>query len=176
MSSAAERKSYLNEHLGYEMFMLRYTAQTLPQRHQQLEWNICMESFAVHARILYEFLTNDKNARNFRANEYVPHFDAPKTDDTKSVFDRVNRQVLHLAKNRPNEASGKIILTDVDKAMQWIEHHFKIFVDSLEEPYRSCWNEDAATPPKNGLLLEVTISAEPSSTSSISIVRDRFRP
>jgi hypothetical protein len=151
MSSEAERKTYLNEHLGYEMFMLRYTAQTLPQRHQQLDWNICVESFAVHARVLYEFLTNDTSSQNFRARDYVRDFKAPKTNDTKGIFDRVHRQVLHLAKNRSSEAAGKIILADVEKAKQWIEDHFKIFIGSLEEPYRSCWDEHAATPPQNGL-------------------------
>jgi hypothetical protein len=168
MSSEAERKTYLNEHLGYEMFMLRYTAQTLPQRHQQLEWNICVESFAVHARVLYEFLTNDTISQNFRARDYVRDFKAPKTNDTIGIFDRVHRQVLHLAKNRSSEAAGKIILADVEKAKQWIEDHFKIFIGSLEEPYRSCWDEHAATPPQNGLSLMFTASGEPSSTSSIT--------
>jgi hypothetical protein len=169
MSSEAERRAYLKNHLPYEMLMLRYAAQTLPQRRLQLEWNMCVESFTVHARIIYEFLTNADNPQNFRARDYAPGFSAPKTDDTKSIFGRVHCQVLHLGKKRENDATRKIVMSDVEKTVRWIEPHFKSFLDSLDGTMRSCWDEGLATPPEEGLSIAVSDPTQSGFSYSISV-------
>ncbi|MGP0060080.1 MAG: hypothetical protein ACLPID_12420 [Beijerinckiaceae bacterium] len=167
MTSEAERKFYLNEHLRYEMFMLRYTAQTLPLR-AQLDWNVCVESLTVHARNLYLFLTNDKDAKNFKARDFVEKFNVRK-DDTKGIFERINRQVLHLGKARRSDVAGKISPDDVVTVSHWLEKHFMEFVGELKEPY--CWNEVAATPPKVVLLDTCAGADAPSATNHIGVVR-----
>jgi len=53
-----KQKAYLQEHLPYELKMLRYTYGQLLQKQHCLSWNAHFESFAVHARNLVNFLTN----------------------------------------------------------------------------------------------------------------------
>jgi hypothetical protein len=62
---------HLEEHVPYELLMLRFTLGKLRTEKHPLAWNAMLESFAVHARNLYSFLANkgdhqeDHNACEF---------------------------------------------------------------------------------------------------------------
>ena len=99
MSSINERTNYLREHLTYELLMARYALRKLSVQTSQLDWNCYLEAFAVHARNMANFLTND-DGNNEKAKYYVADFSASKPQQISSAFDRLNKQVLHLAKNR----------------------------------------------------------------------------
>jgi len=77
-----ERERWLQQHLSYELLMLRHTHKQLHQVridsvHNQLVWNANFGAFAVYARNLYLFLTNDKTRATSGAEHYVT-FDAEK--------------------------------------------------------------------------------------------------
>ena len=130
---------YIKEHLPYEINMLRYTQNVLNAGSvTRLDWNALYESFAVHARNLYVFLTNE-DGPNARAKDFVPAFKAEKDDQTKSVHQRFLAQIFHLGPKRPRLSQAKIGLSDINVYFSWIERNFGSFLDQLKGHYRELW-------------------------------------
>jgi hypothetical protein len=121
MSSQQDRLAYLPEHFFYELLMLRYTAMRVQEVQSQLLWNALYESFAVHARNLYDFLRNEDDQRNFKASDYIKEFDCGKLT-IKGKIDRMQQQVLHLGKQRVMpESQRRVNADDVKDIQKWIE-------------------------------------------------------
>ena len=55
MSSKPERIEFLQQHLFYELQMLRFAHSNLLTENDVLHWNAMFESFCVHARNMHEF-------------------------------------------------------------------------------------------------------------------------
>ena len=106
MSSENERVAWLHEHLNYELLMMRHTykqLQALPKTAKdQLVWNANFGAFALYARNLYSFLTNDPDLRSFKASDY----ERPKTDSkpVQGVMNNLHEQVFHPGKRRVTQA------------------------------------------------------------------------
>ena len=83
MSDESDRlQAYLEDHLAYEVLMLRHALTKITTFQHPLEWNAYFESFVVHARNLYAFLTNDDDSRTFKARDFINGFQSQKTDET----------------------------------------------------------------------------------------------
>ena len=160
MSRNAEKTEYLQEHLSYELLMLRHTLTEITKPHRILDWNAFLESFAVHARNLYDFLTNSDDCRNFKAQDFINGFKAAKDDNTISMFLRLHSQVFHLGKSRPIEQAEKANVDHAKQVIAWIEKNFTTFISGLAIEYDSKWNSDNADPSK------VMSSAKQQSTTS----------
>jgi hypothetical protein len=129
MSSEQDKEYWLREHLQYEIRMLEYTLAKIGQLPEGDDWNAYYESFAVHARNLYVFLTNDE-AGNRKAKEYVD-YQAQKTCRTISVFQKMRAQVLHPGKNRSTGTEEKANLGDAQAIAKWIGESFSEFAEKL---------------------------------------------
>jgi hypothetical protein len=92
------RVDFLTEHLPYEVQMLEYCAACVRILPPSLSWNAHYECFCVHARVLYEFLTNE-GSDSFRACEFVRDFSSRKSNETIRIMPLINRQVLHAGKS-----------------------------------------------------------------------------
>jgi hypothetical protein len=137
--------AHLGAHLPYELLMLRYTHGKLPEQQYQLDFNSRLECFAVHARLLINFLSNhEKGDSNFEARDFTPSYKCPKRDHLYGALERLRRQIMHLGKARPTNPRGKFNRRDADKIYQWIEPALAQFIESLAPRYRSHWNEDRA--------------------------------
>jgi hypothetical protein len=163
MTTESEREAYLKEHLTCELLMLRYTFARLSQPQYQLEWNAYYESFALHARTLFEFLTCEKDARNFKASDFC-EFKAKKDDDTNGSFFRLHAGVFHLGKDRTDNKAGIEIAQII---MQWVEQNFQVFLTKLSPQYRSCWSEDKATLPTYIETLSIDSLTRPEATNVV---------
>ncbi|TPK99031.1 MULTISPECIES: hypothetical protein [unclassified Mesorhizobium] len=148
--------------------MLRYTFGVLKTVINPLSWNAHFESFAVHARSLYEFLTDGGDSRNFMAKHFGVA--AAKKTDMSGTINRMNEQVMHLTKNRFSENEMKVTLSDAGRVARWIEEKISAFAKALKEPYSNVWNEEAATPPDPGALLVQTTQGPPSASSLPQVV------
>ncbi len=112
------------KHLAYEYNMLERTAETL----LAMDWstpsltddakfqrNVLVESFAVHARILYEFLWKAERTKDFTAKAYLPDWAEARPDvlvlnytvtDVKgkpvepNVFEVASQRIVHLSRAR----------------------------------------------------------------------------
>jgi hypothetical protein len=143
VSNLSDLEDYLNRNLGSDLLMLRYTLSKIKTLQHQMDWNAYFESFAVHARNLYYFLTNE-DGPNRRARDFTSQFKASKTSETIRVFDKVHGQILHLGRNRPDDPSKKANLDSAQRLSDWIENNFKAFIDGLGPEY--AWDSENADP------------------------------
>lgn len=159
-----EKIDYLTDHLAYERLMMEYSFRQLQTHLPQLAWNTHFESFVVHARTLYLFLTTG-DGTNAHASDFVQSFKVTKTDQTKSVYSRVNPQVLHLGKNRAG--ATKIASNDLPQFYDFISENFDTFIAALPPTIKSAWNADLIDPIK---VAVAPGSSHPAGTSSSAIV------
>jgi hypothetical protein len=150
MSSTEERAYWLHEHLSYELLMVRHTHAELQKRirsrRDQLVWNANFAAFVLHARNVYEFLTNDKDSRNFKAEEYT-QFEADKRPIVGTTG-KLHGHAFHPGKNRAALNDEKVDLDKAKLVFGWIEANMATFLGRLEAPYKSAWNADMADPSK----------------------------
>jgi hypothetical protein len=144
MASRKERLSYLNHHLSYELMMLRYTRDRLHDTRHKLMWNAFLEAFAVHARNLHLFLTNDKDSRNFRAADYNDKFRASQIP--VEIKHKVAVYIVHPAKTRSDDGDDKFNLDRAERAFAWIEAEFARFLGELPEDDKKYWNPKWSDP------------------------------
>ncbi len=115
------------KHLRYEHLMLKDTAQLLSRpgrangtfsHAEQVQRNMLVESFAVHARVLYCFLWDEaKCPDDIVAADYVPGWSSTPAwprDDERGVFKMTSRRIVHLSLRRKDyEASDDLRGWDV---------------------------------------------------------------
>jgi hypothetical protein len=76
MASSEQKIQALEVHLPYELLMLRCAYRQIQSERNQLAWNMTLETFVLHARILEVFLTNGDDNRNFNAKDFSSTFAA----------------------------------------------------------------------------------------------------
>jgi hypothetical protein len=124
--------------------MLRYTDRQISAHHRRLAFNCYLECFAIHTRVLYKFLTKDEDSRNFEAKDFVGSYKPLSHTQLTGAMDKLNRQILHLAKSRANQPEEKFNTAHVEEIHQWIERAISRFVGALSPEFRSHWKEDRA--------------------------------
>lgn len=159
--TASEKVAYLDDHLPYERMMLEYTLGKISVEQTQCDWNAYYESFVVHARNLYQFLTNDDKG-NAKACDFVRDYRASKTDSTKPTFSGLLEQVFHMSPKRPSENQHKVHLADAREFHRWIDQHFCEFLDQLPPDLKPHWNQERSIPPK--------VAARSSSSTSTNVL------
>jgi hypothetical protein len=127
--------------------MLRYTYGQMLQKQHYLSWNAHFESFAVHARNLVNFLT-DNDTGNFKASEFAQAYKA-KIGDCQGAMTKLLSQVFHLGKKRPRDVVGKFNTQHAKQVRDWIEKNFADFLNKLSGEQRALFNEDKADPTKD---------------------------
>jgi hypothetical protein len=144
----AEQKEYLREHIEYELLMLRYDFAQMHTELDQLDWNAYFIAFVAAARNLYSFLTNDRDPRNWAANNFIPAFHPTNTNSIAKTMNKLRQQVLHLGTTRKLTGEGKVELEDCQRVNGWLERNMERFVDALNNEERGVWIPDAADPSK----------------------------
>jgi hypothetical protein len=148
------QRDYLDEHLPYMLKMLRYTHGQMLQQQHYLSWNAHFESFAVHARNLVNFLTNN-DKKNFEAKDFVPSYRKARIGDLQGAMTKLREQVFHLAKRRPSTPVGKFDTENAKDVYEWIESNFVKFLGELGE-LRRFFNDEKADPAKDEALYITT--------------------
>lgn len=140
MASNAKKAEWLKEHLHYELMMLLHTYGRVCELNQCPDRCAFYESFAVHARNLYNFLTNDEDSRNYRADEFVYGFES-KGNELHGKIQRMNIQVQHMGKARvgDSDSEDKITTVDCETVARWIEKNLQRFLNQLQAPYKQTW-------------------------------------
>jgi hypothetical protein len=131
MTSKAKEIECLEDHLPYELMMLRYTRSRLGEPQSALIWNATLESFAMHARLLFEFLTNDGESRNFKAEDFSHGYVAKGKEKMRGKRDKLNEGLFHLAKTRSSDHHKKVSTEVAIVLFDWIEDRFEGFLASL---------------------------------------------
>jgi hypothetical protein len=142
---------YLAEHLPYELLMLRYAHRQLSQSRDQLHWNMSLEAFSIHARNLRDFLLNDGGSNNFKASDFLDNYTSSR-QDLAGAMQKLNTQILHMAKSRPADDVKKFNTDQAHTLYQWLEDAMTEFLSSLSPGYRACWNEENSRIPATARL------------------------
>jgi hypothetical protein len=167
-----QKNEYLREHLPYEMKMLRYTSKQMLERQHYLSWNAHYEAFAVHARNLANFLSNDDKG-NFKAREFVSTFSAKK-GELGTAMQTLTNQVFHLAKSRPSTPIGKFNTEHATPVCEWIENNFADFLNKLSllsPAQRQMYDDKKADPSADegkSQMTGPTAAGAPPSVSSLT--------
>jgi hypothetical protein len=145
-----EQIEHLGDHLPYEVLMLRHTYDRMNDPRYPLDWNAYYEAFAVHARVLFDFLVNEPDSRNFKASEFATSFKV-KTDREIREIQRIvrqelNTQVFHFGKHRSSEPSEKVDLEKVNRVHKWVTDNFSRFIRELNGDLKKHWYPDRADP------------------------------
>jgi hypothetical protein len=147
MPSQDDLIAFLNEHVSYELLMLRYTRQQLPLELHPLDWNAKFESYFTHARLLCKFFSGTDDNRNIAAHDYVADFSPSGRREMEGLLLKLDQQIFHLGKQRA-ASERKLSIDDVDRMSEWLEKNAANFITALPEPYKKSWNSDHADPSK----------------------------
>lgn len=159
------KKSYLREHIAYEILMLRYDIQRLEDAKHQLEWNAFFESFCIHARSLYSFFRNDGKQGAIKAKDYgLGKFHHQNKD---KLFEKINHQIAHLTNQRTRDIGAKLSLQDCKEIRAWVEDALFNFLENLPPEYANEWNEADATPPQKSDQSKISLRDATPSASGI---------
>lgn len=144
-----KQERWLHEHLSYELLMVRHAHKELQvsvirSACEQLVWNANFGAFAMYARNLYDFLTNEAGSRNFVAKNFAVEFEADKTP-LVGIMNNLNEQAFHPGKQRtPSNDKRRVGLVKVNTVYAWVEKNMEKFVGQLKEPYNTIWDQDMA--------------------------------
>ena len=114
---------YFNEHVYYEMLMLRCAKQSLECGCTQLGWNVMFAAFNVSARNLYDFLRNNggrNNARLVDFRAYRTSQEKPEPDEIPGILSLMNKQCFHMGKDRSKEEDKKIGIEGIRTVFDWV--------------------------------------------------------
>ncbi|MCC5655335.1 hypothetical protein LC609_37490 [Nostoc sp. XA013] len=128
MATKQGKQVWVEKHLSYEIDMLRHTITAMHETGDQLQYNVQYESFSVHARNLYQFLTDHKDQRTLYAEDFLDDYKKPDTNAVKGFMNTLNEQVLHPHKNRKINAADKIQIDDAYEAYKWLETQMTTFL------------------------------------------------
>jgi len=130
------------EHILYEVWMFYQTLILLKTAKRQIEINILLDAYAVHARNLFDFFYPDKKNRpdDMIIYDFIDRaiiFNRNKTSKKDLLFIRkkANKQVAHLtyARNRYSLKTNKIWpFVDIGRKMY---QTLNAFYTSLPRPY-----------------------------------------
>jgi hypothetical protein len=138
----------INEHLPYEIDMLRFTylqlvrvstarPQTETNEQQTLLFSF-LESFCVHARSLLDFFSNtpghhtDAIASQF--TDGYAHID-PSVEPLKTIRKKINKQIFHLTTERTLVETEKFNGKDAADVLRVIEPAVTSFVSCLTSEF-----------------------------------------
>ena len=136
--------NWLDEHLPYELSMLRYSFRRMQAAAEPFDYNAHYECFVVKARLFWLFLANKEEKGNVQASDFELAFRAPDRQHIQAALNKLNSQVLHTGEARPTEASGKVNLSDCRRIVEWAESGMDGFLEALTPERRALWNSAKA--------------------------------
>jgi hypothetical protein len=128
-----DKLKFLEEHLHYEHEMFEYSLSKLYCTGDQLGWNSFYESFAIHARNLYDFFRNDGGGNNFKARDFANDYSPPSANTKFNILDP---SVFHLGKQRTGEVQ-KLTMQALVNLAKWISTQHDHWYQKLDEKFKA---------------------------------------
>ncbi|MGB3022955.1 MAG: hypothetical protein WBB50_12620 [Methyloceanibacter sp.] len=163
MMSEQDKIAYLADHISYEVVMLNYTfMRVLTSRPStpegQLDFNVHLESFGVHAHNLVEFFSRKPGDDARSAFDYIPDFVGPDPTSVEPALLRLDKQILRVTTLGSSEPQEKFGVDDARKLYAWIVPTILKFQGALGPRYRATLNALGSLDP----LARSPAEAEPS--------------
>lgn len=132
-----------SEHIYYEVLMFNQTLELLIHKRPQIEINILLDSFAIHARNLLDFFypkdcvrSDDVLVFDFIDKPGYYNHNKTKKKDLIFISRKVDKQVAHLTytRNRYNQNTKAWPFVDIGRK---INKTLKAFYNSLPDSYKN---------------------------------------
>ena len=129
----------MRDHVPYEIAMMRATHDALSQG---VPPGICsnayIESFAIHARALINFLNgkDGSRAQDFAEN----YFPFASGQIRQGLIEKLNQQIPHITEKRFNTPEEKLNGADIDELRVRIDDELRRFLAHLTPHYREIWD------------------------------------
>jgi hypothetical protein len=133
-----ELVDYFNEHVLYELLMLRYSKQCLEKGGTQLHWNAMFSAFNVSARNLYDFLNNKGRGGSVDVKAYDLYRKDTTRDSTSGIsktMELLNAQCFHMSEKRFSDTDKKIKLDRIRETFEWIESNIGNLLKSFKDDF-----------------------------------------
>jgi hypothetical protein len=172
----AELVDYFNEHVFYELLMLRHSKQCIQKADTQIIWNTMFAAFNVSARNLYDFL-NNKGDRQTDVN--VDDYKLLRTDtrrgsisDVQGTLQMLNAQCFHMGNQRSKEVDKKVSLDRIRTMSAWVVSNMDDLLKSFRDDFRSKLRPEWAglVDHKSRMVVGVLGPMRPSLNSTTSII------
>jgi len=136
---------WLDEHGPYEVCMMRYCIDGMLKATEQLAYNAHYEAFAVHARLLVDFLTGRQKKDDVKATVFCESYRPPKREHLNKALEKLDHQVFHPTAKRTLSRTDKVELDDCIAISEWIELALKQFLTALSSTkYAGKWDSAKA--------------------------------
>jgi hypothetical protein len=160
-----ELARYLHNHLVHEVRMLRHAYERLGT-FKGADFDMALENFALHGRVLVEFLAPSKKAKrstnNVRASLYIPGFAAnPKRNAIDVTLDKLDAQMMHSSNERTINPDDKFHTNLATALLDWIETNLGKFNGELQSPFTPAWMPTGQSPAR------LPVGLNPSATNHI---------
>jgi hypothetical protein len=183
----AELSEWAREHLVYEVDMLIYVTERLVDQKEDMEGNVLLEAFAVHARCLFDFLWGKGND-NYDDDAYAFHFsdewngrrgaippNLMKIKDDK----RFGREVMHLTYERIDGSTDEKVWP-VGRAVLEIATALKLFAElardqALEDETRDRLASLLVEADETGDLIATLPDGALAATGATMMIPSQFR-
>jgi hypothetical protein len=165
-----DKDDIIAEHLPYEIDMLRYAYQRLPDLQKKAEINVFIECFCVHARNLLDFFWDgrpeQKNyavARQFTSGSYSPF--SGKNPKADGLYGKLNDQIVHVTYGRIDITEQKIGDEERAYLKNLIGREIDNFGGHLAAAYRHLWTYKGESPieKRNAIAIGATGPIDPTS-------------
>ena len=136
MRALEERRNHL-DHLNYEVAMLHYCFPEIAKREPGEDRNVYIESFALHARALYEFLVSKNHSGwNAVAKDFVADFQPTDAESVRDIIKKIEDQILHIGWERTLDHGLKFdAATEGVKILSWIDLWYAVFWTKVGDEY-----------------------------------------
>jgi len=132
-------QDFLEEHLPYEVDMLRGTFELLQNETSHARAYALMESFCIHGRNLIEFFKN-KDSCDFDPRKIAKDgYELRKTFIDSSHLERINEQISHLTRKRTRTAAEKIGPSTRKLILDRVEDELERLKRGLNQKYIPMW-------------------------------------
>jgi hypothetical protein len=168
-----ELTDYLRDHIHYEVLMLRHCYERMGTS-RGLDFNAFLEAFAVHARVLAEFLSEGAKTRNdVRARQYVGGFRSERKDGLiRDTLDKLDEQIFHSSAKRTKDPEKQFNTNLATELWSWIERDVLKFNAALQSPYPKDWMPTGPLPAALPYIWEAFASSHMTTASSQSFFAD----
>jgi hypothetical protein len=173
-----ELVDYFNEHVLYELMMLRYSKKQLESSVSQFQWNAMFAAFNVSARNLYEFLKGERDnvsVTDYRA--YCQSFQRDEVSDVSGTLQMLNAQCFHMGRKRSKVAADKVQLDRIQRMAAWLETNISRLIVSFGDGFKVDSNKANWSPPEQLQFarLGATGSSQPDFSMSTSTPSEVIR-
>jgi hypothetical protein len=139
MMTREELIEYFNEHILYELLMVRYAQKQL-KTETQIIWNAMFATFNVSARNLYEFLNNKGSNNEVKVCDYQKFygkFGRTPISDITGTLQKLNERCFHMGKKGPTAPDKKVNSQKIQTMLDWIEENMNRLVTNFDEEFRA---------------------------------------